>query len=109
MWQVCAASKDPASDRIAIMRENPAMTPHRRQRQHQPKRKRHVVAAVITHGVAPFELAVACEVFGIDRSDDAGVPWYRFMVVAAEEPPIRAATGFTIDTPHRLDALRKAD
>jgi transcriptional regulator GlxA family with amidase domain len=71
--------------------------------------KRHTVAAVIGHETSPFELAVACEVFGIDRSDEFGVPWYRFMVVAAEEPPIRTSTGFTIDTKHRLDALRKAD
>ena len=71
--------------------------------------RRHTVAAVIGHETSPFELAVACEVFGIDRSEDFGVPWYRFMVVAAEEPPIRASTGFTIDTKYRLDALRKAD
>jgi transcriptional regulator GlxA family with amidase domain len=70
--------------------------------------RRHTVAAVITHGTAPFELSVACEVFGIDRSE-LGVPWYRFLVVAAEEPPIRTKSGFTIDTPHRLDALEEAD
>ncbi len=74
-----------------------------------PRRKRHTVAAVIGHDISPFELAVACEVFGFDRSEAFGVPWYRFMVVADDEPPIRASTGFTIDTPHRLDALRKAD
>ncbi len=70
--------------------------------------RRHTVAAVVTHGAAPFELSVACEVFGIDRSE-LGVPWYRFLVVAAEEPPIRTKSGFTIDTPHRLDALEEAD
>ena len=83
------------------MRENPAMRAR--------ARKRHVVAALISDGVAPFELAVACEVFGIDRSSDAGVPWYRFMVVAADDPPIRTSVGFTIDTPHRLADLRRAD
>jgi transcriptional regulator GlxA family with amidase domain len=100
MWPVCGEGKDPASDFIDYMRENPAMA---------SRPKRHTVAAVIGHETSPFELAVACEVFGIDRSEDFGVPWYRFMVVAAEEPPIRAATGFTIDTPYRLDSLRKAD
>ena len=86
------------------MRENAAMaraTPRSTSR-------RHTVAALITHGAAPFELAVACEIFGIDRSE-LGVPWYRFMVVAADEPPIRTGAGFTIDTPHRLDALQQAD
>ncbi|MDQ1715202.1 MAG: AraC family transcriptional regulator, transcriptional activator FtrA, partial [Frankiaceae bacterium] len=42
-----------------------------------PKRRRHVVAALAVDGVAPFELAVACEVFGIDRSELAD-PWYEF-------------------------------
>jgi transcriptional regulator GlxA family with amidase domain len=70
--------------------------------------RRHTVAAIACHGTAPFELAVACEVFGIDRSE-LGVPWYRFLVVAGDEPPIRTKTGFTIDTPHRLDALEQAD
>ncbi|HVM01622.1 MAG TPA: helix-turn-helix domain-containing protein [Acidimicrobiales bacterium] len=68
----------------------------------------HTVAAVVAHGVAPFELAVACEVFGIDRSDLVD-PWYRFVVCAAEPPPIRTSAGFTIDTPHGLDEVRRAD
>ena len=50
-------------------------------------KRRHLVAAVVSGEVAPFELAVACEVFGIDRSD-LGVPWYRFMVCAAEPTPL---------------------
>jgi transcriptional regulator GlxA family with amidase domain len=70
--------------------------------------RRHTVAAVACHGTAPFELSVACEVFGIDRSE-LGVPWYRFLVVAGDEPPITTKAGFTIDTPHRLDALEEAD
>ena len=67
-----------------------------------------MVAAVVSGEVAPFELAVACEVFGIDRSD-LGVPWYRFMVCAAEPPPLRTSSGFTIDTPYGIDDLRRAD
>src|SRR5437870_5738742 len=70
--------------------------------------KRHLVAAVVSGEVAPFELAVACEVFGIDRSD-LGVPWYRFIVCAAEPPPLRTSSGFTIDTPYGIDDLRRAD
>jgi transcriptional regulator GlxA family with amidase domain len=72
------------------------------------KKTAKTVAAVVLHGVAPFELAVACEVFGIDRSE-LGVPWYRFLVCAAEPPPIRTSVGFTIDTPHGLEGLREAD
>jgi transcriptional regulator GlxA family with amidase domain len=66
------------------------------------------VAAVAINGVAPFELAVACEVFGIERAELGG-PWYRFLVCAAEPPPIRTSIGFTIDTPHGLEGLRDAD
>lgn len=80
------------------------MTPVTRAR----ARRRHTVATVIAHGVAPFEMAVPCEVFGIDRSE-LGVPWYRHLVCAAEEPPIRSSQGFTIDTPHGLDDVVRAD
>jgi transcriptional regulator GlxA family with amidase domain len=52
---------------------------------------------------------VACEVFGIDRSDDVGAPWYRFVVCAAGPSPVTAGTGFTIGTRHGLEALRRAD
>jgi hypothetical protein len=64
----------------------------------------HTVAAVVGEGCLTFDLAVPCEVFGWDRSY-LGVEWYDFKVVAADPPPIRTVTGFTIDTPHRLDAL----
>ena len=72
------------------------------------RRRRHTVAAVISDGVAPFELAVGCEVFGIDRSELVD-PWYRFLVCAAEPGPIRTSVGFTIDTPYGLDDVRRAD
>ena len=70
--------------------------------------RRHTVAAVAFDGLAPFELAVACEVFGIDRSD-LGVPWYRFFVCSVEDRPVRTSVGFEIDTPYRLRDLRRAD
>jgi AraC family transcriptional regulator, transcriptional activator FtrA len=68
----------------------------------------HTVAAVVGQGCLTFDLAVPCEVFGWDRSY-LGVDWYDFKVVAADEPPIRTCTGFTIDTPHTLDELERAD
>jgi transcriptional regulator GlxA family with amidase domain len=70
-------------------------------------RRRHVVAALAVDGVAPFELAVACEVFGIDRRDLVD-PWYRFKVCAVNAP-VRTSIGFTIDTPYGLDDLARAD
>ena len=66
------------------------------------------VAAVVLNGVHPFELGVACEVFGLDRSE-LGVPWYRFRVCAAEQPPLRTGAGFQLDTPHTLDHLADVD
>jgi transcriptional regulator GlxA family with amidase domain len=68
----------------------------------------HTVAAVVGQGCLTFDLAVPCEVFGWDRSY-LGVDWYEFRVVAADPPPIRTSTGFTIDTPYGLDALATAD
>lgn len=66
------------------------------------------MAAVINEGCLTFDLAVPCEVFGWDRSY-TGAQWYEFRVVAADPPPVRTVTGFTIDTPHGLDALTTAD
>lgn len=67
-----------------------------------------IVAALVVDGTATFELAVACEVFGMDRSELVD-PWYELRVCAAEEPPLQATGGITIDTPHRLDAAAEAD
>lgn len=66
------------------------------------------MATVLYEGAWPFELAVPCEVFGVDRSDLAA-SWYRHRVCAAEPPPVRSAAGFTIDTPYGLDEIRRAD
>jgi transcriptional regulator GlxA family with amidase domain len=66
------------------------------------------IAVVAVDGIAPFELGVLCEVFGLDRTAD-GLPGYDFAVVALDEPPLRTSAGFTIDTPYRLDRLATAD
>ena len=72
-------------------------------------RKPHTVAALIGNEVAPFELSVPCEVFGIDRSELVS-PWYRFIVCAAGERPVRTSIGgFTVDTPFGLEDAARAD
>lgn len=68
----------------------------------------HTVAAVVDQGALTFDFAIPCEVFGIDRSDIAS-PWYEFLVVAAGERRVRTQTGFTIEAPHGLAALDRAD
>jgi AraC family transcriptional regulator, transcriptional activator FtrA len=70
--------------------------------------KRHRVAVVVTDGVSPFEFGVACEVFGIDRSE-LGVPWYRFLVCTPEPGPLTTSSGFTITVSNGLDVLAKVD
>lgn len=67
-----------------------------------------VVAAVIDEGALTFDLAIPCEVFGLDRSDIVA-PWYEFMVVAAGSSPVRTQTGFLLDTPFGLGELARAD
>ena len=66
------------------------------------------VVVVVHNRVEPFELAVLCEVFGTDRSDD-GLPVYDFAVVSAEPGPVLTNIGFSIDVPHDLASLEQAD
>jgi transcriptional regulator GlxA family with amidase domain len=67
-----------------------------------------VVAAVIDQGALTFDLAVPCEVFGLDRTDIVD-PWYEFVLVAAGKRRVRTQTGFVIEAPHGLDELDRAD
>lgn len=54
-----------------------------------------------------FELAVACEVFGLDRRELVD-PWYEHRVAAATPGPHRSPEGVTIDAPYGLEALADA-
>jgi transcriptional regulator GlxA family with amidase domain len=64
-----------------------------------------LVAAVVAENQSPFEFAIACEVFGIDRSADIGRPWYRFVVCSPEPGQVSTKAGFTIGTQHGLEVL----
>ncbi|MGN9846334.1 GlxA family transcriptional regulator [Nonomuraea sp. H19] len=70
--------------------------------------RRHVVAVAVTGGAATFELAVPCEVFGIDRSDITD-PWYELRLCAAEPGPLQTSAGLTLHSPYGLDELVEAD
>ncbi len=72
----------------------------------EPRIPPHRVVAVVQPGNHPFELAVACEVFGLERPE-LGVPWYEF-VVCAEEPRVDLGA-FVVETRHGLDAIATAD
>src|SRR5262245_47899849 len=68
----------------------------------------HTVAAVVDDGALVFDLAIPTEVFGFDRRDIVD-PWYRYLLVAAGESPVRTHAGFDLVTPHGLPALDEAD
>ena len=65
-------------------------------------------AVIALPGVAPFELGIACEVFGVDRSDD-GVPAIDFRVVTPHPGPVPSDYGVALDIPQGLDAAAAAD
>jgi transcriptional regulator GlxA family with amidase domain len=68
----------------------------------------HVVAAVVDQGALTFDLAIPCEVFGVDRSDIVE-PWYEFLLVGAGAREVRTQTGFVVHALHGLDELERAD
>src|ERR1700733_11343894 len=69
----------------------------------------HDVAIVLYDGFTPFELGVACEVFGDDRWVAPGDPWYHLFICGENSRPVVADTGFQILVPHGLDTLSGVD
>jgi transcriptional regulator GlxA family with amidase domain len=76
-------------------------------REPRPAEGGGLVAAVIDQGALTFDLAVPCEVFGVDRSDIVR-PWYDFRLVAVDGR-VRTSTGFVIETPYGLESLAEAE
>ena len=68
----------------------------------------HRVVTVIGPKVAMFELSVACEVFGLDRSELVD-PWYRHRVAAAMPGPHFSPEGVSVDTQYGLEEVADAD
>jgi transcriptional regulator GlxA family with amidase domain len=68
----------------------------------------HTVVAVVMADVAPFELGVVCEVFGIDRTDTGG-PSFDFTVCTDTPGPVPTKMGFDLVVPRGLDAAADAD
>ncbi|AXB44079.1 GlxA family transcriptional regulator [Amycolatopsis albispora] len=67
------------------------------------------VAALVIDGVAPFELGVLCEVFGVDRTD-GGVPPIEFRVCGERAgQPVRTSMGMSLTPDHGLGGLEGAD
>lgn len=66
------------------------------------------VACVVQDGFAPFEFGLACEAFGLDRSND-GVPNFDFRVVAPHPGVVQSKLGFSINVEHDLSFAYEAD
>ena len=66
------------------------------------------VACIVQPGFAPFEFGLACEAFGLDRSDD-GIPNFDFRIVAPEPGPVPANMGFSINVDADLAFADEAD
>jgi transcriptional regulator GlxA family with amidase domain len=94
----------PAVTALPAATATPATTPAGSAARPRP----HTVAVAVTDGAPAFELAVPCEVFGLDRRDIAD-PWYDLRLCAAEPGPLRTAAGLLLDTPYGLEQLETAD
>jgi transcriptional regulator GlxA family with amidase domain len=70
----------------------------------QPAGQPHAVTVVVFDGVAPFELGVACDVFG---DAHGGPPLYTLSVCAAV-PSVTTDAGFSIQVPLGLEAMATA-
>ncbi|MDX6221590.1 MAG: AraC family transcriptional regulator, transcriptional activator FtrA [Frankiales bacterium] len=73
-----------------------ALTPHR-------------IAALAYPGMAPFELGVVVEVFGLPRPELDVPSWYRLEVCAVTPGPQPAVGGISIEVQHGLEILAEAD
>lgn len=67
----------------------------------------HTVAVIVTPHAPLFELAVPCEVFGIDRSDLVD-PWYRFRICTLDGP-VTTAHGFITPDASGIEDFAAAD
>jgi transcriptional regulator GlxA family with amidase domain len=66
------------------------------------------VAVLVFDGLAPFEMAVPCEVWGIDRTA-MGVPRSELRVGAPSPGLVSSQAGFSMVLDHGLEVLRWAD
>ncbi|WP_439591044.1 GlxA family transcriptional regulator [Microbacterium sp.] len=66
------------------------------------------VAVIVQDGFAPFEFGVACEAFGLDRSDD-GIPNFDFRVVTPDPGVVKSKLGFSLNVDDDLSFAYEAD
>ena len=66
------------------------------------------VACIVQPGFAPFEFGLACEAFGLDRTDD-GIPSFDFRILAADPGVVPSNIGFSINVDADLAFADEAD
>jgi transcriptional regulator GlxA family with amidase domain len=66
------------------------------------------VAVFVLDDVAPFELGVLCESFGLDRSEQ-GLPVFDFDLCTDRPGRVRTKPGFHIEVEHGLERMADAD
>lgn len=66
------------------------------------------VACLVLPGFAPFEFGLACEAFGLDRSDD-GIPTFDFHVITPDPGAIPSNIGFSVNVDNDLSFADEAD
>lgn len=68
------------------------------------------VALIVLDGVAPFEMSVLAEVFGVDRSHrGTGVPAFDFRICTPVPGRLETKVGFSINVESGLEAAADAD
>jgi AraC family transcriptional activator FtrA len=67
----------------------------------------HRVAAVAFDGMAPFELGIVVEVFGLPRPE-LEVPWYELTVCSPDPGPLRTLGGMTLTAGGGVEAVSSA-
>ena len=72
-------------------------------------RRRHHIAALAYPGMAPFELAIVIEVFGLERPELDVPNWYSVEVCAVEPGEHPAVGGITLAVSYGLDRMARAD
>ncbi|MDE3202709.1 MAG: helix-turn-helix domain-containing protein [Acidobacteriota bacterium] len=75
----------------------------------RPPRRRHVVAVVVYDGITPFELGVACDVFGPEWEALFDTSWYRLYVCGLSPRPVNVEGGFQVLPAHGPDRIASAD
>lgn len=68
----------------------------------------HTIAVIAYEGVIPFHLSIPCIVFGDDLLK-LGAPRYRLLICGEKAGLIQTISGFRIEVPHDLSALKSAD